>query len=281
MKRIFTHVHVDLDAALSAAFVKTFVTDFKDAELVFVPAQWQGVSTVQIPYDFVKDQDIAVDVEAGGFGIKGDAFQGRVGSAFSTLVKTYGTPEMRKSLKGLCDYLDREDTGQSHVSKDVVTLGTVLHSLRFTYPENKADAGLVQFCSQFLYGFYQKSLNALKAQEVADQARVFGSKKRKVALVTLPSGTNLYGVTEALFKKGIHVVVYVDGNNVGAMRSKHCQKSLNHPSFRKVVNALPGEDWFIHKDGFLVAHGTQKSPRPVPSKVKVMDLVNAGLDVLT
>ena len=86
MPRIFTHQNPDLDAILSVCMLWHYADAFRGAKVVLVPANWDGAS---LGYG-----DIAVDLEAGGHGIKGVVDDdGTVHSCFAALMKSSAPAE--------------------------------------------------------------------------------------------------------------------------------------------------------------------------------------------
>src|SRR3990167_6169937 len=101
--RIFTHVNPDLDAALSVCAAWMFVPGAQTAEVEFRPANWDGSG--------MTGGDIALDLDAGGRGIKGkkDA-DGTVHSCFAEIVERYAPSGDQKALSPLVAYVDIHDT---------------------------------------------------------------------------------------------------------------------------------------------------------------------------
>lgn len=77
--RIFTHINVDLDATASVWAARYFMANMAGAPVEFRPADWDGAEMIQ--------GDIAVDINAGGRGIKGEkGLDGTVHSCFASIM---------------------------------------------------------------------------------------------------------------------------------------------------------------------------------------------------
>ena len=270
MKNIYTHMHVDADAALSAAFVRAFVPGFEDAGVVFVPAFWDGTEGRNGDLPVMEDGDIAVDIPAGGNGIKGvtDA-DGTVHSALSSLVQEYCTDEQQAAFARLVDFVDSSDAGQRAWDDDVVALPQVIAAIKEANGRN-GDAAAVAFAETFLQGHLRIEASRLRAAAEADKADKFQVGKAHVAVV---KGAKERGTNAELYSRGFHAVVYVDGNNLGATRPPTFNFRLDTEAVKEVVNAEDG--WFYHPAGFLAARGSFKSPAESPSEVDPHALARA------
>lgn len=102
MGKIFTHQTVDLDAVLSVCVLWRFVKGMKEAEVEFRPSNWDG--------EGMGPFDVAIDMEAGGRGVKGHKENGTVHSCFALLMARYAPPEIYKSMWSLVEYVDLQDS---------------------------------------------------------------------------------------------------------------------------------------------------------------------------
>jgi hypothetical protein len=107
--KVYTHINVDLDAALSVAAAKEFIPGAREAELVFVPANWDG--------EGMDDGDLALDIRAGGRGIKGEQCSDTtVGSCLALIVATHASEADQEALSSLVSYVDAQDA-HGHAAK--------------------------------------------------------------------------------------------------------------------------------------------------------------------
>ena len=79
--RIFTHVNPDLDALMSVVAARLYYPAARGAEIILKPANWDGAG--------MDPDDIAVDMEAGGRGMKGEKGDGVVHSCFALIMTKY------------------------------------------------------------------------------------------------------------------------------------------------------------------------------------------------
>jgi hypothetical protein len=78
---VHTHINVDLDAVAGVWAAGQFM-GAQDTELVFVPANWDG--------DGIEDGDLALDIRAGGRGIKSTEHEdGTVGPCFAWIIANH------------------------------------------------------------------------------------------------------------------------------------------------------------------------------------------------
>ena len=101
--KIFTHVSVDLDAAGSVWAAKRFIPGADKAEVVFVPANWDGTG--------MDNGDIAVDIYAGGKGVKGRVSpDGHTHSCFQTILERFALRADKLALCNLTAFIDACDS---------------------------------------------------------------------------------------------------------------------------------------------------------------------------
>lgn len=88
-------------------------------------------------------------------------------------------------------------------------------------------------------------------------------------------------VNQALFEKGVDLIIFRDGNNLGILRNANVDK----PDLTKLKPFIRGtlidrraeeefEEWFFHPAGFIAARGTRKHPAKTPSALTTKDLLN-------
>lgn len=117
MARVFTHQNVDLDAVMSVAAWLEFVDP--TAEVVFVPANFDGVS--------MEEGDVALDLDAGGRGIKGD-FDGTViHSCLARIVREYCSENDKRALEPLVKFVNAQDAHGSAYKYYVPTMPRHVH----------------------------------------------------------------------------------------------------------------------------------------------------------
>ncbi len=265
--RIFTHFNVDLDAVCSVWAVREFVPGAKDAEVVFRPANWDGAE--------MEKDDIAVDLSAGGRGLKGKQDEnGTVHSCFAEIVAQYATPSDQVALEKLVQFVDAQDAHgsavkflvpeASHEAQEVLGmtgLNAVLRALQEANPRN--DAVVVEKMSEILSGMLKVGRARQRAVAEADRAEVLEGGKVAIVVNSQEFATN--GI---LFDRGVRVIVYVDRNNLGLIRCNGETLRMDHPELRAIVeDAGEADEWFAHPAGFLFCRGSRKAPAKSPSKV--------------
>jgi len=279
--KIFTHLQIDLDAACSVWAAKQFVPGAAHATVEFRPANWDGS-------EMDKD-DIAVDLPAGGRGIKGEKGEnGIIHSSFATIVSRYASSEDQAALSNLVRFVDAQDAHGSAVNflipeasqeaqKILATTGlnSVLRALQAMNPRN--DALVMERMSEILSGMLKAGRARLRARMEADRAEIIGDGKVAIVVNSREFATNgiLFG------ERGIRVIVYVDGNNLGLVRNRDELLRMDHPELRAVVEAAGEQkEWFAHPAGFLYCRGSYKAPAKSPSKVNPRQLAEVAAQLL-
>lgn len=286
---IFTHKNPDLDARLSLVAVRKYVPGAKNARIALHPANWDGKE--------MGPNDIAVDMEAGGRGWKGEKdADGKVHSCFSLVMQRYAPTAHLQALRDLIAYVDTGDSqgnvvkalvpGVSNEVRDILSAGglSVLVAALGTFHGNNNEITVIRRLEEYFEGMLAYYVRRLAAETEADNAELFANGK--VALV-INGGRN---VTYALYGRGVRIVVFKNGYGTGVTREQTETVPMDHGKFIAVVNAA-GEEvmnddgvligkkigdgakkWFAHSDKFLLASGTPKSPTTFSSKVDPREL---------
>jgi len=87
-------------------------------------------------------------------------------------------------------------------------------------------------------------------------------------------------INQALFEKGVDLIIFSDGNNLGIIRNANVSRpdlTKLKPFIRNaLINKRAGkefEEWFFHPAGFIAARGTRKHPAKTPSALTPQDLL--------
>jgi len=273
--RIFTHVHVDVDAALSAAAVRIFVSGYAEAEVVHVPAFWDGTSGRDGNLPEWQEGDAAVDIPAGGRGIKGrQEADGTVHSALEALVAEHCSAEQQAALEKLVSTVDASDSGQAAWGAGGIGLPQVLAAIREA-GGREGDVKAVAFAEDFLRGHLKMELSRLRAAAEADMAEVVTSESGNVN-VAIVRGARERGTNAELYGRGVHAIVFADGNNLGLTRPPTHSFRVDTDAVKEVIGDEEG--WFYHPAGFLAARGSFKAPATSPSAVDPRALAEAAAE---
>jgi len=280
-KRLYTHCNIDLDAVASLWAVKTFIPCMADAVLVFMPANWDGYEMGL--YDF------AVDIEAGGKGVKGEKGEnGIVHSCFASLIRKYASKKDQEALHSLVTFIDAQDAHGNAVmhlagatlSEDnkkilgMTGINAVLRALQSTHRGD--DALVASRMAEIFNGMLKAGRARQRAKVEAEKAEI--SQSGKVAIVR---NNKEFATNAILFDNGIEFIIYVDGYNIGIIRKNSQTISTSDDAFQAVVaenNEL--QEWFAHPAGFLFCRGSRKAPATTPSKVNPLKLAKAAEKLL-
>ncbi|MFA5644302.1 MAG: hypothetical protein WC928_02125 [Patescibacteria group bacterium] len=262
VKRILTHVSVDIDAVVSVWFALRFITK-KETPIDFVPASWDGRG--------IKFDDLALDINAGGYGIKGRRDRsGKVHSCFKEIVQKYGGEETKEILRNLVIFVDRNDSGsmvdledhQDYPKGEIpfLSLSFALRSLQSFHKNN--DEIVCRRMFEILDGMFL--LNKRKQED----KKSFYSSIISVGKTAIVIKEDLaFSARNKLLKSGKYeAVIYVDGNNLGVLVKNNARADV--PEVLEVVKKVGEEkEWFAHSAGYLYCRGCRKSPAQTPSKV--------------
>jgi hypothetical protein len=273
---IFTHINLDLDAVCSVWAARTFIPAAKNADIEFRPANWDG--------EDLEPGDLALDIEAGGRGLKGEVdADGHVHSCFRSIVRSHADTEDQAALRYLVDFVDAQDAHGSAVkflapeaspdSQRVLSATGLNAVLRALQGLHKKDWIVLERLSEILSGILIAGRARLRAEEEADGAEILPGGKVAICVENKEFPTN--GI---LFERGVRVIVYVDGYNLGLIRHGEETLRMDHPDLREVVG---GErEWFSHPAGFLFCRGSRKAPARSPSAVSPRALAEAAAKLL-
>jgi hypothetical protein len=226
-------------------------------DVQFVPADYDG-STMQ-------EGDLALDIYAGGKGIKGDK------SAFSSVLRIVDK-KYAPAFKDVATFIDVYDsTGDWKFAYGIPNserIPTMLDTFRWMKRTIEHDGVILYNWCDIIKGVWLSYNDFNKAKKLANKARWVG---RKVALIEGRAPMQTYSI---LFNIGAEFVIYEDGNNLGVIRSNKSKINLGE----SLVKWFP--DWFHHPDGFLSCWGSAKAPKDKPSGVSI-DFVSEIVSTLT
>lgn len=279
--KVFTHFVVDLDAVCSVWAAKTFIPGVKDAIVEFRPANFDGKE--------MGNNDIAVDIDAGGRGMKGEKGEGGiVHSCFALIIAKYASASDQVALANPVQFVDAQDAHGSAVkflipeanreAKEIFAmtgLNAVLRAFQAIHPRN--DALVVERMSEILSGMLQAGRARGRAVAEAEKAEILSGGK-----VAIVRDAREFATNGVLFEDhGVRVIVYAEGHNLGLIREGSETLRMDHPDFRSIVEAV-GEtnDWFAHPAGFLFCRGSRKAPAASPSRINPRDLAEIAVKLL-
>lgn len=281
--KIFTHSNVDLDAVCSVWAAREFIPGAQSAAIEFHSANWDGSEMCE--------DDIALDMEAGGRGMKGEKGEdGIVHSCFASIVAKYASLADQSALANLVRFVDAQDSHGSAVkflapeasreAQDALAmtgLNAVVRALQAAHPRN--DAMVVERMSEILSGM-------LQAGRARERARAEAAEKAEIlpgGAVAIVTNAREFATNGVLFEDhGVRVIIYVDGHNLGVIREGSETLRMDHTELRAVVEAADEMDeWFAHPTGFLFCRGSRKAPAENPSRVDPRSLAEVAARLLT
>ncbi|MFA4954078.1 MAG: hypothetical protein WC641_02100 [Patescibacteria group bacterium] len=275
--KIYTHVNVDLDNAASVWAAREFIRGGQEAELVLVSANWDGAG-------YIPREDIAVDMNADGHGIKGYLRGDNQHSCFAKFMREFAPSEVQRALEPLIRYIDMLDTkgmitqqlmgGASSDATRIVAFTGLNNVFRAIKSAVRNDALVCERFGEILDGFLALHKESEEANLYAKEAEIVAGK------VPILRSSNPSAST-ALFQRGYKVLVYIDGNSLGLLRENRENLRMDRDEFREIVKQAGEEqEWYAHPSGFLYCRGSRKAPAQTPSRVDPRALAEAAARLL-
>ncbi len=268
---------LSLDAVASVWAAQKFIPGADAGEVVFSPSR--------LPRDHVKPGDLALAIRAGGRGlVRRPGPDGTEESCFAQIVEQYAPRVDQRALRSLVELVNASSPGgsavrriapaidrhQEQVLTDTGLIGVfgALDRSRAGVNQAQANARVVHYLSLLFDGMLEVGRDRLLAEVEADRAEL--SACRRVAILR---ASKAQATTRILAGRGVQVIVYQDGRDLGVMRQPGVALRLDHPVLLRII-ADAGErvgrrdgQWFLHPDGGLLAHGTRDHPAARPSRV--------------
>lgn len=231
--------------------------------LLFVPANWDGKADPKGRWPAFADGDVALDLQAGGHGIKGHP------SAFSHVLMTFGTAELIQQLAWIGRYVDAVDQGQRS-GGEFITLNHTINALG----KVMTSAGMIDFCMTFMRGHIIIQQGKAEAEAMANAA----SWPTPGLAVRCDSGNG--AVNALLFERGARVIVFQTPDSVGVLRRSGDPLNLAEGPLVEFLRSTGepiqpptgGVGWFIHPDGFLVTSRSTKAEATFVTKITAAQL---------
>jgi hypothetical protein len=294
---IFTHDNLDLDACFAVLasiryfFKESFTTFFKDPKwrdrIELVSADWDGKE--------FQDGDIAVDIEAGEKGKKGDIEEGeRVDSATVQIVEEYAPIEDRQALQNIVYYINEHDaTGSaagSILGKEVLDRKSTIKILKCGSVDGMFRAAqaaigyqdkkkIIEHFSLVFEGYLINGRKDMKAVELYPQRVKLHGRNKNIAFLDMKDAP--FALCEVAFEKGAEIVIYKNGKDIGVKRRNFSKFPVNHPLILKLIKDAGEEGkWFIHPAGFLICTGSNKKHANFQTKVRIDQLIYTVLKAL-
>lgn len=228
---IATHMHVDADAAFSAALLSVLKPK---AQVVFVPADCE-----------IKDnRTLAVDMSKGNRAIKGlDE-----GSAFGLLVLGMRSidPPIYRALRRWGEQLNLTDSGKR--CRDSVVLAELVKAWRSL---GLGDKGCFNRAKELIQGKINSERSNHKQQQRAKSVKI----EKGVAVIS--DGSRIRAAH--VFQRGAKALIRESDVGHSIMFSRELVKKgirLND-----LAPMLEPKGWFVHPDGFLACYGSVKAPK--------------------
>lgn len=271
MKTLVTHQSVDLDAVTACWLIKTFLPDWDDAELKYVPA---GLTLDNIPPDS-KPSIIHVDTGLGKF----DHHQ---------------TDDYTSASKRVLEYLIKEGHIRAKYQKALEKLITIVndsdHFGEVYYPEASSDrydfllSQIIEGLKAPLHddkkitelGFilldavFQILKNKVKAEETIKKGFVFHSKWGKSLAIESKNEEAL----KLALKSGFKLVVKKDPDRGNARIKTLPDTKLDlTPLYNQIKKIDKKGTWFLHVSKNMLLNSSAKNPNFVPTSLTLQRLI--------
>lgn len=251
-KTIYTHLNLDLEATCCVWSYLNIIDKDSSFNMKFVNANWDGKE--------MKIEDVAVDINAGGKGTKGNSHK----SAFKIISMQFSDEE-RDILKSLIEYVDIKDIKGKYNSSRIETfcgLGNIFRAIQNQCKGN--DYKTYKTMELVLNGMLNNARNRYgNLEENLEKVKWVGH----VAIVK-----DIKGINGKVFRMGAKAIVYSQGNDIGAIRNSDFENiKLDGLMVRKFI-ACRGEHWNYREGGNFICWGCRKSPADERSKIKDEEL---------
>lgn len=276
MKTIVTHIGPDLDAITSAWLVKTFLPEWEEAEIAFVPAG----TTLNKQEPDVNPDILHVDT---GFG-KYDHHQTDEKICASLLVyklvkDQHGPdPALERMMEVINDVDHFQEVFYPDASADYWEFWIVgqIDGWRLLYGDEPLK--IMELGFQSLDGVYKVMQNKIWAEKELDKGQEFDTKWGKaIGFETINDE-----VIHQAQKRGYAVVIRKDPKK-GYVRIKSLPK--DEIDLTSVYNTLkarePDATWFLHASRHMVLNGSAKNPDMKPSNQSLSELIAGIKEVVT
>lgn len=278
---IYTHENPDLDALASLWAVLNYdhAVIKGNAQVIFRPGNWDGAEMVE--------GDIAVDIEAGGKGINGVLIDNVRHSCFATLVTRYLDESDQEAIANLVAYIDAQDTYGSAVKRllpdtstdvqNIISFSSINSVFRALQSMNYRKDGRVMSVMHEIFSGMLKTGRA-RQRAVKDAENAIISPCGNVAIISPKE----YGTNAVLFDgKGVRIIIYVDGFNLGIIRKDTEILSMSDQRIVEFVSRYDDViEWFAHPSGFMFCRGSRKSQATSMSQVPPTELMAFICEIL-
>lgn len=271
MNIVVTHQSVDVDSVTSCWLIRRFLPDWKDADLIFVPA---GSTLDNVPPD-TKPSVVHVDTGLGKF----DHHQTNEYTSAAKLVYTflvregYIAQKLQKPLEKLVHIVNESDHFAEVYYPDAASdrydflLSQIIEGLKAPLHDDKkiTEMGFV-----LLDGVLQILKNKVKAEEAIKTGFIFRSKWGKSLAI---ESKNEEAIKLAL-KQGFHLVVKKDSER-GNVRIKTLpDKKLDlTPLYEAIIRQDKKGTWFLHVSKNMLLNSSSKNPHFVPTPLSLQKLI--------
>jgi len=276
MKTVYTHVNVDLDNASSIALMMLHNKEISLENIKLVPSSWEPGP------DGLKPGDLAIDIFAGGHGIKGKDLlinnENKLGSAFTLILENMIDKGVYyKAFQPLADFLDSleavgnwssfyKDAGYK-IPSDFPTILQAFSALKFKF--KKDDFKILEHWAIIIEGLLEKELSRERAIKDADRAHWFAPH---IAYIKNAKEPFTSGV---LYHRGAKFLIFerTSINTLGVRTRPGSKVDLG----KHLKELLP--EWFHHPSGFMSCWGSDKAPQESPPQIEAETLADYVLAI--
>lgn len=252
--KIYTHRNLDIDAA-SAVSLFLLIGNHRISSVKFVEADFDGNEMLS--------EDIAIDIFAGGRGIKGAE------SAFSEILDLYGDRSYIDCFNNLSRFIDAHDlsgrwtNGFNILGEDIIKIPTILTCFEAMKTSYNDDLTLLLSWRAVIQGIYKKYKKNIEAKK---ETKLATFPYPNIAIIREPAYRE---TVNNLFRKGtVDFVIYSSGNNLGVIRRNNL--NINLGQFLKEDLS----DWFHHSTGFISCWGSEKAKKSTPANISPEELAD-------
>lgn len=269
MKTIVTHIGPDVDAITAIWLVKTFLPDWEEASLAFVPA---GKTLDGAPPDD-NPEILHVDTGMGTF----DHHQSDTDTCASKLVydEVVRQTDQNTALSRIVSVVNDIDHFREVYYTDPTAdyhdfgLEGIIDGWRLMFHEDPLK--LVSLGMDALDGIYKTFQNKVSAEgEIKDKGIPFETRWGKGIGVETGNDETVH-----LAQKIGYVLVVRKDPKKGSVRIKSLPRQDIDltPLYNKLKKEEPNATWFLHASRHMVLNGSSKNPDFIPSTKTLSDVI--------
>lgn len=299
--RIFTPIHATLDIASTAWLISQCLSVAgEEYEIVHVTSDWTGSDMTEDDYSVglrAQNADLGHPIRYGKSD-QDDKFNSCFGRASQVLQKEFGDSQedvnfiissssaLKKYINatsfrggawsGNCMKCSSHDISR-HFNPHLVDFTFLFDSIRGYYASSQAESSPADVAAE-VYDMWFEILDAMLhkhtssriAKSMSNNAKIETIGSTTIAIAEGDQTIKSSEIVKSLFGRGVSVVVYKQGNNIGVIRNK----DADHLDLRGLKMHIQEDGWSFSESGVMASRGTESLNASTPSRYTTAGLVD-------